>query len=83
MFLVFVKRPTIMKFLYFILLFFFIVQNKLFAQNISKDSLSKHAYYLASDELQGRALGTVGKEKATTYISNQFQKIGLQPYKGS
>ncbi|MCA5004308.1 M20/M25/M40 family metallo-hydrolase [Sphingobacterium bovistauri] len=70
-----------MKHLYSIL-FLFITYN-LSAQNINIDSLSKHVHFLASEELQGRALGTEGKDKATTYIVNQFERIGLIPYKNN
>ena len=52
------------------------------AQHIHSDSLSKHVHYLASDELQGRALGTAGKDLATAYILDQFKSAGLQPYEG-
>ena len=35
--------------------------------------------YLASDELEGRGVGTAGIDKAADYIANAFQKLGLQP----
>lgn len=35
--------------------------------------------YLASDALQGRALGTAGFEKASDYVAEQFRKAGLRP----
>jgi len=35
--------------------------------------------YLASDALQGRALGTPGFEKASDYVAEQFRKAGLKP----
>jgi len=54
----------------------------LVAQDISKDSLSKHVHYLASEELEGRGLGTAGKDKATKFIVEQFRSAGLQPYQG-
>ncbi|WBX73086.1 M28 family peptidase [Tenacibaculum pacificus] len=46
------------------------------------DSLvvKKHLYTLASDEMQGRKPGTVGMEKATVYIENEFKRIGLKTY---
>ncbi|GAA4133461.1 hypothetical protein GCM10022216_05540 [Sphingobacterium kyonggiense] len=53
------------------------------AQSLSKDSLSKHVHYLASEELKGRGLGTEGKELAKAYILQHFKQAGLQPYKGS
>ena len=44
------------------------------------DSLKKHVYYLASDELAGRKPGTPGIEKAAMYITQQFKNIGLKPF---
>lgn len=41
--------------------------------------LKKDITYLASDELEGRAIGTEGERKAAEYIAAAFQKIGLQP----
>jgi peptide/nickel transport system permease protein len=38
-----------------------------------------HAVALASPEMQGRALGTVGQDLAVDYIANAFQSVGLQP----
>ncbi len=42
-------------------------------------SLQSHVTYLASDKLQGRRAGSQGEALAAEYISQQFQKIGLQP----
>jgi len=47
------------------------------------DSLKKHIYYLASDELAGRKPGTPGIEKAAAYITQQFKNIGIKPFAGS
>ena len=41
--------------------------------------LEKDITYLASDELEGRAIDTPGEQKAAEYIAAAFQKIGLQP----
>ena len=38
----------------------------------------KNVEYLASDELQGRNVGSPGFEKAADYVSAQFKKAGLQ-----
>jgi len=45
----------------------------------SEDDLRKHVEFLASDELEGRGLGTTGLEKAAEYIAEEFKKAGLQP----
>ena len=38
-----------------------------------------HIDYLASDELQGRGVGSYGIELAAKYIAEQFTQIGLEP----
>lgn len=51
-----------------------------YAQIIHPDTLSAHVHYLSSEELEGRALGSKGKDLAATYIQQQFQQAGLQPF---
>src|SRR6266436_5676349 len=38
-----------------------------------------HIQYLADDSLEGRGTGTEGFAKAAAYVTDQFQKAGLQP----
>ncbi|HEY1424131.1 MAG TPA: M28 family metallopeptidase [Candidatus Acidoferrum sp.] len=38
-----------------------------------------HVQYLADDKLEGRGIGTEGFAKAADYVTDQFQKAGLQP----
>lgn len=38
-----------------------------------------HVKYLASDELQGRNVGSPGYDKAAEYVSSQFKQAGLEP----
>ena len=38
-----------------------------------------HIYYLASDELGGRGVGTVSIERAGQYIADQFASAGIEP----
>ncbi|MCP4251707.1 MAG: M20/M25/M40 family metallo-hydrolase [bacterium] len=38
-----------------------------------------HIYYLASDELGGRDVGTPGIERAAQYIADQFAACGVEP----
>lgn len=40
--------------------------------------LSAAAKYLASDELEGRGVGTQGLNLAADYIAQQFREIGLK-----
>lgn len=42
--------------------------------------LKKHVSFLAADSLEGRGLGTEGKEKAMHYISGVFSDAGLLPF---
>jgi Zn-dependent M28 family amino/carboxypeptidase len=41
--------------------------------------LSEYTRVLASDEFQGRAPGTEGETKTIAYLTEQFQKLGLEP----
>jgi Peptidase family M28 len=38
-----------------------------------------HVQFLADDKLQGRDIGSDGFAQAVTYVSGQFQKLGLKP----
>src|SRR6266849_5573997 len=38
-----------------------------------------HVQFLADDKLEGRDTGSAGFEKAATYVTEQFRKIGLKP----
>ena len=49
------------------------------AQAIDTASLLQHIKDLAADSMEGRAPGTPGEEKAVAYLTQQFQKLGLQP----
>src|SRR5260370_41480112 len=44
--------------------------------------LRKSVEYLASDELEGRFIGTPGIQKAGNFIADEFEKLGLQPAPG-
>ncbi|WP_083629652.1 M28 family peptidase [Tenacibaculum agarivorans] len=54
--------------------------NDLTAILIDSLTVKKHLYTLASDEMQGRATGTEGIEKAAQYIEKEFKRIGLTHY---
>jgi Zn-dependent M28 family amino/carboxypeptidase len=49
------------------------------APNISGDRIRAHVKYLASDQLEGRGVGTQGEKLATEYIASQFAMIGAKP----
>lgn len=46
---------------------------------IPPDALLDHIKFLASDELQGRANGTEGLERAADYVAAAFMSAGLRP----
>ncbi|UOQ73358.1 hypothetical protein [Hymenobacter cellulosilyticus] len=46
---------------------------------ITAQLIGNHIKVLASDEYQGRKPFTVGEQKATTYLADEFKKLGLKP----
>ena len=51
-----------------------------FKPEITQHDIKVSMEYLASDELEGRATGTVGIEKAAVFIENYFKDNGIKPY---
>src|SRR5271165_1247176 len=53
------------------------------ASNTDWDAAGKrwwsHIQYLASDELEGRNVGSPGFEKAARYVAGEFERAGLAP----
>ncbi len=49
------------------------------ARSIGEAELRAHVEYLASDGLEGRAVGRPGNEKAESYIIKQLREAGLKP----
>lgn len=47
-------------------------------ESIEDDSILKHLKYLASDELEGRALGSKGIKLAANYIAENFNQFNLK-----
>jgi hypothetical protein len=47
--------------------------------HVSGEKMRAHVKYLASDELEGRGVGTRGENLATQYIASQLQTEGLEP----
>ena len=52
-------------------------------ESVSPSTFQSHVEYLASEELEGRGLGTKGKALAKNYIKEQFESAGIETYKGS
>src|SRR5437588_11298716 len=46
---------------------------------ISTDRIRADVKYLASEQLEGRGIGTRGEELAIEFIARQFEKAGLKP----
>src|SRR5579875_3559694 len=46
---------------------------------ISGEKMRAHVKYLASDELEGRGVGTKGEKLATNYLASQLQTAGVKP----
>jgi aminopeptidase YwaD len=60
----------------------FLLASSLFSQSsqeITAAELQKHVKYLASDELEGRRIGTKGADAAAEYISKEMKSYGLKP----
>jgi hypothetical protein len=49
------------------------------AFHVSGEKIRAHVKYLASDQLEGRGVGTPGENLATQYIASQLQAEGVQP----
>ncbi len=52
---------------------------KPYSTYIDVNDLRKHLNILASDEYEGRETGKEGQRKASDYLQNEFQKLGLIP----
>jgi hypothetical protein len=52
------------------------------APSVLEDQIRSDVYYLASDRLEGRGVGTPGLDLAADYIATRFQSLGLKPLPG-
>lgn len=52
------------------------------AGDISLQTMQNAVKTLASDEFEGRGVGTVGEEKTVAFLIEQFRQAGLQPGNG-
>ncbi len=50
---------------------------------LQAEAIKKHVDYLASDELEGRATGSQGGDKAAKYIAQQLEQFGVVPNNNS
>jgi hypothetical protein len=49
---------------------------------VLEDEMRADLYYLASDRLEGRGVGTEGLDLAADFIATRFQALGLKPLPG-
>ena len=49
---------------------------------VLEDEMRSDLYYLASDRLEGRGVGTEGLDLAADYIATRFESLGLKPLPG-
>jgi hypothetical protein len=57
-------------------------QSTLPAPTVLEDEMRNDLYFLASDRLEGRGVGTAGLDLAADYIATRFQSLGLKPLPG-
>jgi hypothetical protein len=50
--------------------------------SVLEDQIQSDIYYLASDRLEGRGVGTQGLDLAADFIATRFQSLGLKPLPG-
>lgn len=50
-----------------------------FSAAITAEDFAAYDQRLSSDEFEGRKPGTIGERMATTYLIDQFQRMGLKP----
>ncbi len=53
-----------------------------FSPEITAEDFAAHVQRLASDEFEGRKPGSIGERMTTTYLVDQFQRMGLKPANG-
>lgn len=59
--------------------FALLVTAPLWGDQASEARLKRDVTFLASDECEGRGIGTKGLDKASEYIASQFAQAGLKP----
>lgn len=52
-------------------------------ETIDSAALAQHAFYLSSNELQGREAGYEGQKLAAAYIAQKFKASGIKPLNGA
>ncbi len=52
-------------------------------ETVNQDKIKSHIYFLASDALRGRDMGTPEIDIAAEYIASRFREYGVEPVNGS
>lgn len=50
-----------------------------YGSSITEAELKEHLYTYASDEFEGRDTGKEGEKKATEYLKNEYEALGISP----
>ncbi len=56
---------------------------ELVKSTVDQQEIKDHIHYLASDEMAGRNVGSLGIDMAADYIAQTLKKYGAQPVKGN
>lgn len=65
---------------FFVLILSILSLNLCFAQSQQRENLKKDVYYLSSDALEGREVGSVGNSLARAYICEQLDSLKIEHY---
>lgn len=65
---------------FFVLILAILSLNLCFAQSQQRENLKKDVYYLSSDALEGREVGSVGNSLARAYICEQLDSLKIEHY---
>ncbi|MBO5843988.1 MAG: M28 family peptidase, partial [Bacteroidales bacterium] len=65
---------------FFILILSILSLNLCFAQSQQRENLKKDVYYLSSDALEGRKVGSIGNSLAREYICSQLDSLKIEYY---
>ena len=65
---------------FFVLTLSILSLNLCFAQSQQRENLKKDVYYLSSDALEGREVGSVGNSLARAYICEQLDSLKIEHY---
>ncbi len=75
------------KFILLLILLSFVAcaqsEKQLTIETVNKAEIEGHIYFLAADEMRGRATGTPEIDIAAIYLASEFRKYGVEPVDGS